>query len=453
MSSAAVGVTGDESVLVARLSLEEKVRLLTGANSWVLHGEPAIGLRPIVMSDGPAGVRGIRFDATNPSTSLPCPVALGATWDPELIEELSTALGREARAKGVDVVLGPTINIVRTPLSGRGFECFSEDPLLTSRIAVAYVRGLQKAGVGATAKHYVANDSETERRTYDARVSEAVLRELYLPPFEACVAEGVMMVMAAYNSVNGATMTANARLLTLLKDEWGFDGVVVSDWHAASTTVQTALAGLDLVMPGPGGPWGKRLVDAVQDGSLAESVIDDKVRRLLAIARRVGALDGTVDGEVPAAAQNGDLAGSPALIDPGLLSRVAARSFVLLSNRRGMLPLPKGKVGRIALIGPNAVEPQTQGGGSVRVLPVSRPGIAEALAESLDAYLTIDQGCNTGATVALPAPGTFDDPISGRPGVRVEVKAPGGDVLHDAPHDQSVVTWWDALPAEVHEEG
>src|SRR5206468_10994374 len=117
--------------------LEEKVRLLTGANSWVLHGEPAIGLRPIVMSDGPAGVRGIRFDATNPSTSLPCPVALGATWDPELIEELSTALGREARAKGVDVVLGPTINIVRTPLSGRGFECFSEDPLLTSRIAVA----------------------------------------------------------------------------------------------------------------------------------------------------------------------------------------------------------------------------------------------------------------------------------------------------------------------------
>src|SRR5438105_12460811 len=183
MSSAAV--TGDESVLVARLSLEEKVRLLTGANSWVLHGEPAIGLRPIVMSDGPAGVRGIRYDATNPSTSLPCPVALGATWDPELIEELTTALGREARSKGVDVVLGPTINIVRTPLSGRGFECFSEDPLLTSRIAVAYVRGVQKAGVGATAKHYGAKDSETERRTYDARIIEVVMREVDIAPLEA----------------------------------------------------------------------------------------------------------------------------------------------------------------------------------------------------------------------------------------------------------------------------
>src|SRR5437762_12803421 len=185
MSSAA-GVTGDESVLVARLSLEEKVRLLTGATAWVLHGEPAIGLRPIVMSDGPAGVRGIRFDATNPSTSLPCPVAMGATWDPELIEELTTALGREARSKRVEVVLGPTINIVRTPLSGRGFECFSEDPLLSARIAVAYVRGVQRAGVGTTAKHYVGNDSETERQSYDARIAERVLRELYLPPFEAC---------------------------------------------------------------------------------------------------------------------------------------------------------------------------------------------------------------------------------------------------------------------------
>ncbi len=298
MSSAAVGVTGDESVLVARLSLEEKVRLLTGANSWVLHGEPAIGLRPIVMSDGPAGVRGVRFDAANPSTSLPCPVALGATWDPELIEELSTALGREARSKGVDVVLGPTINIVRTPLSGRGFECFSEDPLLTSRIAVAYVRGLQKAGVGATAKHYVANDSETERRTYDARISEGVLRELYLAPFEACVAEaGVFLIMAAYNSVNGATMTANAPLVRgVLKGEWEFTGAVVSDWSATTSTIASAVGGLDLVMPGPKGPWGEKLVEAVRAGTVAESDIDDKVVRLLTLGRRLGALNGFVDG-------------------------------------------------------------------------------------------------------------------------------------------------------------
>src|SRR5439155_14356279 len=161
----------------------------------------------------------------------------------------------------VHALLRPTVNIVRTPLRGRGFECFSEDPLLTSRIAVAYVRGVQKAGVAATAKHFVANDSETERRTYDARISERVLRELYLAPFEACIAEAdVFMLMAAYNSVNGATMTANSVLLhDLLKTEWGFSGVVVSDWSATTSTVPSALGGLDLVMPGPTGPWGDSL--------------------------------------------------------------------------------------------------------------------------------------------------------------------------------------------------
>ena len=265
MSSATVGLPSDEARLVARLTLEQKIRLLTGADSWKLYGESTVGLRPIVMSDGPAGVRGTRFDAANPSSSLPCPIALGATWDEQLVEELATALGREARAKGVDILLGPTVNIVRTPLSGRGFECFSEDPLLTSRIAVAYVHGVQKAGVAATAKHFVANDSETERRTYDARVTDRVLREVYLPPFEACVAEGgAYLVMAAYNSVNGATMTANSPLLQdLLKAEWGFTGLVVSDWSATTSTVPSALAGLDLVMPGPDGPWGERLVNAV----------------------------------------------------------------------------------------------------------------------------------------------------------------------------------------------
>jgi len=173
MSSAATDIPGEDSGLVARLSLEEKVRLLTGADGWVLHGASAVGLRPMVLSDGPAGVRGTRFDAADPSSSLPCPVAMAATWDEQLIQTMALALGHEARAKGVDVLLGPTVNIVRTPLSGRGFECFSEDPLLTSRIAVAFVRGVQQAGVGATAKHYVANDSETDRRTYDARMRRA----------------------------------------------------------------------------------------------------------------------------------------------------------------------------------------------------------------------------------------------------------------------------------------
>src|SRR5438105_11651618 len=205
MNSAPVGIRHDESSLVARLTLEQKVRLLTGADGWTLHAEPAVGLRPVVVSDGPAGVRGIRFDPANPSTSLPAPVALAATWDVSLVERLAAELGKEARSKGVDVILAPTMNIIRTPLSGRGFECFSEDPLLTSRMAVAYIRGVPSVGVGATAKHFVGNDSETDRHRYDARISELALRELYLPPFEASVAEAdVFLVMAAYNSVNGA---------------------------------------------------------------------------------------------------------------------------------------------------------------------------------------------------------------------------------------------------------
>ncbi len=446
MSSTKESVRSDESGLVGRLTLEQKVRLLTGADGWNLYAEKALGLRPIVMSDGPAGVRGIRFDPARPSSSLPCPVALAATWDERLVHDIALALGHEARARGVDVLLAPTVNIVRTPLSGRGFECFSEDPVLSARIAVAYVRGVQEAGVAATVKHFVANDSETERRTYDALVSESVLRELYLPPFEACVAEAdVALVMAAYNSVNGAFMTANRALLhDLLKTEWGFRGVVVSDWSAAYTTVPSAQAGLDLVMPGPHGPWGDHLVAEVRAGAVAEADIDDKVARLIGLARRVGALNGSVDGNPL------QHAGSRALVDPALLREVTSRSFVLLSNPRGLLPVRSGSIERLALIGPNAVEPQRQGGGSVRVLPVAGKDLADALGEALDAYVSVHQGCITSATIAVPGDGSLHDPVTGEPGVRVEVRTADGAVVSDARFPTSVLTWWDDLPAAVH---
>jgi beta-glucosidase len=450
MSSATTGISGEESRLVARLTLEQKVRLLTGADSWLLHGENAVGLRPMALSDGPAGVRGTRFDPGHPSSSLPCPVGLAATWDERLIQELAQALGEEARARGVDVLLAPTVNIIRTPLNGRGFECFSEDPLLTARIAVAYVRGVQAAGVGATVKHYVANDSETERRTYDARITERVLRELYLPPFEACVTEAdVALVMAAYNSVNGATMTANPILLRdLLKTEWNFRGVVVSDWSATTTTVPSALAGLDLVMPGPNGPWGEQLLAAVQAGTVPEAEIDDKVSRLLLLARRVGALNGAEDARTV----HHLAAGPSAMVDPGLLREVAARSFVLLSNQRGLLPLPSGSIEKLALIGPNSTDPQTQGGGSIRVLSVVRPGLADSLRAALKGATTISvhQGCLTSATIPAPAHGSLHDPVSGKAGVRVEVRAADGAMIHDARFPTSVITWWDGLPEAIH---
>ena len=277
---------------MAALPVGEKVRLLTGADSWRTYGAPALGLRPIVMSDGPAGIRGVTKDDRNPSASVPCPSALGATWDSELVRELAAALGAEARGKGIDIVLAPTMNLMRTPLGGRGFECFSEDPVLSARLAASYVTGLQSAGVGAAIKHFVGNDSETERWTYDARIAEAVLRELYLVPFEASVREaGAVMVMAAYNAVNGARMTEHERLLRgVLKGEWGFTGAIVSDWDACRSVVPTALAGLDLAMPGPDSPWVTGLADAVRSGQVPEEVLDEQVLRLLEVARRVGAL-------------------------------------------------------------------------------------------------------------------------------------------------------------------
>src|SRR3954468_10145803 len=277
---------------VGRLGLEQKVRLLTGVDFWALHDEPAVGLRRLVTSDGPAGVRGEAWDERRPSANVPFPTALAATWDEARIERLGDLLAAECRRKGVDVLLAPTVNLHRTPAGGRHFECLSEDPLLTARIATAYVPGLQRAGVGATVKHFVANDSETERFTLDARVDERTLRELYLAPFEAIVRDGaVWSVMAAYNGVNGHTMTESPLLRDVLKDEWGWDGLVMSDWHA-TRSLEAARAALDLAMPGPDGPWGDALVAAVRAGEVAEAAIDDKVLRILRLAARCGALDG-----------------------------------------------------------------------------------------------------------------------------------------------------------------
>jgi beta-glucosidase len=317
---------------------------------------------------------------------------------------------------------------------------------LTARLAVAYVSGVQGAGVAATVKHYVGNDSETERRTYDARIDEGTLRELYLAPFEAAVVDaGAMVVMAAYNSVNGATMTANAPLLRgVLKGEWKFPGVVVSDWSAATSTVASAAGGLDLVMPGPDGPWGDKLVAAVRDGRVDEADVDDKVGRLFALGAWLGALNGH-DGHHPSAPHS-------ALVDATLVREVATRSFVLLKNERRVLPIRPGSVDTIALIGPNAVEPLLQGGGSIRVLGVTRPPLAEALADATDAHVSVHAGALTAATVASPAAGTVRDPVSGKAGARVEIRGADGEVLYDSPRVGTVLTWWDGLPndAQLH---
>ena len=438
--------TSDEASLMAGLSVQEKVLLLTGADSWRTQGADALGLRPMITSDGPAGVRGVRLDERQPSSSLPCPSALGATWDTELVYEVAAALGKEARSKGVDILLAPTINLMRTPLGGRGFECFSEDPVLTARIAVAYVRGLQSAGVAATVKHFVGNDSENERWSYDARIAERVLRELYLLPFEACVREaGAALVMAAYNKVNGIPMTEHAYLLKdVLKGEWGFDGVVTSDWHAARSTAATALAALDLAMPGPDGPWGRQLAEAVADGAVTQGVLDDKVIRLLRLARRVGAL-----GPHGKPAAGDGIA--PVLIDPSLLRRATAASLVLLRNARQVLPLRPTPDSVIAVIGPNALRPTVQGGGSAMVIPAADSPPAAALAGALagQAEVIVAPGCQTWTMVPEPASGSLRDPVTGEPGLRLEFRSGDGTVLAAERRTATTLAWWDGVPPGV----
>ncbi|NUT36304.1 MAG: glycosyl hydrolase [Hamadaea sp.] len=347
---------------LAALDLETKVLILSGRDMWTLPAVPAIGLAPIVVSDGPIGVRGVRWTADDPSVALPSPTALAATWDPDLARTAGWLLGQEARRKGVHVLLAPTVNLHRSPLGGRHFEAYSEDPLLTGAIGAAYVQGVQEQGVGTTVKHFVANDAESERFTVDNRVSERALRELYLTPFEMIVRAGAWGVMSAYNQVNGVSMTEHAELQNgVLKGEWGFDGFVVSDWFAARDTAGAARGGTDVAMPAAGSPWGERLVAAVRSGAVAPEIVDDQVRRVLRLAARVGALAGVE----PAVAE----ADRPAPVDGDAVAReIAARSFVLAANPSGLLPLrPAGQ--RIALIGALAKDARILGGGSAVVFP------------------------------------------------------------------------------------
>jgi beta-glucosidase len=346
--------------LIGTLDLDTKVRLISGSGVWTTQPAPEIGLRSMTVSDGPVGVRGGTDTELEPSAALPSGSGMAASWDEDLLRRIGHQLAAEAVRKAVDVVLGPTINLHRSPLAGRHFECFSEDPLLSGRLATAYVRGVQERGIGACPKHYVANDAETDRMTVDEVVDERTLRELYLAPFEAVVADaGPWLVMAAYNGVNGAPMTENALLSEPLKGEWAFDGVVVSDWGATYHGEPAARAALDLAMPGPEAQWGASLVEAVRAGRVPEAAIDAKVRRLLLLAARAGALDG---GDTSV---NRPPAGR--IEDAAPVAREAAAAGTVLLRNDGVLPLHADRLRRVAVIGPGARDAHALGGGSATV--------------------------------------------------------------------------------------
>ncbi|MCS0601331.1 glycoside hydrolase family 3 C-terminal domain-containing protein [Streptomyces sp. LP11] len=357
-----------------RLDLDAKARLLAGQDMWSLPALPEIGLGSLVMSDGPIGVRGVRWTADDPSVALPSPTALAAAWDPELARRAGLLLAQEARRKGVHVLLAPTVNLHRSPLGGRHFEAYSEDPYLTGVIGTGYVRGVQEGGVGTTVKHFVANDAETDRFTVNNLVPARALRELYLAPFEAIVADARPWgVMTAYNSVNGTTMTEHHHLVgDVLRGEWGFDGVNVSDWTAARDTVAAIEGGLDLAMPGPRAVYGDALARAVREGRVAEAVVDAAVRRVLRLAARVGILAGAE----PAVTE------PPAPVDGEALAReIARRSFVLVRNERAALPLRPG--GTVALIGAAARDARVLGGGSATVFPAHTVSPLDGLTAAL----------------------------------------------------------------------
>ncbi len=280
------------AALLEKLDLATKVRLLTGETAFTLWGEEGIGLAPMAFSDGPTGVRGLKFTGGEKVALFPNATVLASAWSEDTAREVGGMLAEEAQRQQIHVVLGPTINLHRTPLGGRLFEQYSEDPLLTGKLASAYVKGLQDKGIGACLKHLVANESETLRNYMDSRLSERALREVYLLPFEIAVEESnPWSIMAAYNDVNGVAATEQQHVNNeVLKDEWGWDGLLMSDWFATKTSAPAALGGLDLVMPGPDGPWGEALVRDVESGAVPESVVDEHVTRLLRLAERVGAL-------------------------------------------------------------------------------------------------------------------------------------------------------------------
>ncbi len=403
--SAQTSLTDDPRLekLLSLLTREEKINLLGGSDFETLP-IPRLGIPSLTMTDGPVGVR------WQPSSAFPVSIMMSSSWNSALIESLGAALGREAIAKGRKMLLGPCVNIHRTPFAGRNFESFGEDPFLASRMTVAYVNGVQSQRVIATAKHYACNNQEFERDFTNVTVSERALREIYFPAFEAAVKEaGVMSVMAAYNKVNGLWCSENPYLLNdVLKKEWGFRGLVVSDWGAVHSTVPTFRAGLDVEMPTGKHLNADSLLPAFKSGAVDEATLNEKVRRLLRTMLWAGLFDAGTErvGELNSARHR------------LLALELAREGMVLLKNENQLLPLNKAALKTLAVIGPNAATAPTGGGGSSRVDPIYAISPLDALRQRLSPGVTINYaiGCQSAGDID-PVPAGALRPPGSPPGV------------------------------------
>ena len=445
----------DTDAALAALSLDDKCRLLAGKTTWRTKAFPHAGIPEVKMSDGPNGVRGEGHGGSStPGVVVPSGITLGASWDPALLGEIGELLGTEARRKGAHILLGPTVNIHRTPVGGRTFECYSEDPELSGILAAAYVRGVQSNDVAVTVKHFVCNDTEMDRMSVDVQVDDRPLREIYLRPFERAVKEGgAWGIMSAYNRLGAEHCAENRGLLTeILRDEWGFDGFVVSDWFGVHHTVEAANAGLNIEMPAPVRVYGTKLAEAVRAGAVDEEQVDRLVRDVLVMINRVRA------DEFPA---SGDEQSVDDPTERALTRRAAIGGTVLLRNEdvagRPVLPFDDAAITSIAVIGPNAVTNQCMGGGSASLTPFAHRTLLDALTDR------VGPGSPTGATVTFE-PGVRTDRLTpvirggqlrqpnGEPGLRLEYmngRTWDGDVIVEDVSPSSLVRFFGSIPAGV----
>jgi len=404
-----VEVEGRVESILSQMTLEEKINLLGGVDDFFIRDIPRLNLPRLRMADGPIGVRNF-----GPATAMAGGIALTATWNPALAERVGTELGRDARAKGVHFLLGPGVNIYRAPMNGRNFEYFGEDPFLASRIAVGYIKGVQSQGVSATIKHFMGNNSEFDRHNTDSIIDERAMREIYLPVFEAAVKEAhVGAIMDSYNITNGLHMSQNKYLLNdVAKKEWGFDGVMMSDWFATYDGVEAANAGQDLEMPFGAHMNQQILKPAIEQGRVSVATIDDKVRRILSTAVRFGWLDRDQrDWSIPRYNQMGRQVALDA----------ARQGIVLLKNERGLLPLNKQKIRSILVVGPNAYPAVPVGGGSGRVEPFAAISYLQGISNYLGTAVQVHYARGVPSLAELAEATSFTTSASnGQPGLNAE---------------------------------
>jgi len=401
--------------LMREMTLSEKCSLLSGRDNWCTVAIPRLDLGYLIMTDGPHGVRpdvSSPLRVTGETTYFPTGVSMAATWNPELIRELGVALAEETRALGCDVLLGPCVNIVRSPLAGRNFESMSEDPFLAGRIAAGWVDGIQSQGVGASLKHFACNNQENDRFRGSSEVDERTLREIYLPQFEYVVKHcQPWTVMCSYNRINGTYASENTYLLNdILRREWGFEGLVVSDWGAVHSTVESVAAGLDLEMPGPA-KYRLNLSETVANWQLSEEAVDASARRVLELLAKTGHLG--KDGHVIKGSAN-------TKAHHQLARKVAAEAITLLKNDGGLLPLPAGKLRSLAVIGePAFCTPQ--GGGSSTISSPHRVASLDAIRKLVGSKVNIkaEYGCKL-SHLATPVDLKLLSTPDGKPGIQAE---------------------------------